>query len=78
MNELELADYNKGISYEDGKIYWELNKGYTSKLMNNLYSHGWKVVKSGQLRQLKDSKGHTVTTGLTWPELLKNTAIVMR
>lgn len=78
MTQLQIDEINKSISYQEGKIYHELNKGLTSKTMQYLKQCGYTTIVEGKLHILKDEKGHKVTTGLTWSELLRNTAIVMR
>ena len=53
---------NDQISYEEGKIYWEHCKGYTSDLMKRLMKQGYYAVKE------------EVVTGYSWEGLLFNTA----
>ena len=78
MNEIQLTEMNKEIGYKEGEIFWNWNKGYTSKLFQSLYKEGYKAVKSGAIYILKDNEGNEVTTGYSWEGLLKNTAILMR
>jgi len=73
-----IETMNSQIPYEDGKIIWEPNKGFTSKLIKNLYSHGYRASTSGCLHFLYDDKGHKVTQAYSWEGLLLNTAIAMR
>ena len=78
-NSETVQSLNNQISYPDGKMFYILGQGYTSKLMQRLYSLGWMVWSGiGEERILKDDKGRKVTSGNSWPELLKNTAIAMR
>jgi len=78
MNQLRMNEINDQISYPDGKIYWDNGKGYTSKLIQNLYKNGYRASVSGCVHYLYDDKGNKVTTAFSWPGLLLNTAIVMR
>jgi len=76
MNTIE--NLNKEIPYEDGKIYWEANKGYTSNTMKYLYKCGYYVTISGCIHTLYDMEYKKVTFGYSWEDLLFNTAIAMR
>ena len=78
MKQIQIDTMNEQILYDDGKIIWEAGKGYTSKLMKALYSHGYRASQGGVLHYLYDDKGHKVTQAYSWPGLLLNTALVMR
>jgi len=66
--------FNKSITYEEGKIYWDYCKGYTSNLIKRLRKQGYTVVLSGAIHILKNKEGNEVTTGTSWERLLYNTA----
>jgi len=70
--------YNEQINFEEGKIYFAPGKGYTSKLMERLYSMGYRATTAGIMHYLNDEKGHKVTTAYSWEGLLLQTAILMR
>ena len=74
MNESQIENMNKNISYEEGIIYWEQNKGYTSKLIKRLHKQGYTTVKSGAIHILKDKEGKEMLTAYSWPGLLFETA----
>ena len=78
MTEEQINNLNNQISYEHGKIYNDLNKGFTSKLMQELGQYGYRASTSGAMHYLHDDKGRQVTHAGTWEGLLLNTAIVMR
>lgn len=78
MTQNELNAINSQISYADGQIYWEWNKGYTSKLIKRLYSLGYYAVQSGAIHILKDRQGNEITSGFSWTDLLLRVARTMR
>ena len=79
MTQDQIKEINKNVSYNEGKIFFSLNIGYTSLLMKKLQeSYNYKTVKQGTIHILYDNKGRKVTRGCTWVELLYNTSIVMR
>ena len=45
MTEQAIDSLNSKI-YDEGKIYWEMNKGYTSLLWKRLYSAGWRMKRN--------------------------------
>jgi hypothetical protein len=41
MDQEEINEINKSIPYEEGKIYWKENYGWTSALWERLSGMGW-------------------------------------
>jgi hypothetical protein len=78
MNEIEIKKLNDNITYDEGQIYWEHCKGYTSKLVQRLLKSGYKIIKSGSVYILKDKDNIEVVNGYSWETLLYNIAIHMR
>lgn len=70
----QVEELNNQITYDEGKIYWAWNKGYTSELIKRLHKIGYMTVKSGAVYILKNPEGEEVTTGYSWEGLLFNTA----
>jgi len=78
MNSIDIAKMNEKINYQEGKIYWDYCKGYTSDLIKRLLKIGYTVVKLGAVYILKDKDKNEVITGYSWESLLYNVAIIMR
>jgi len=74
MNKIEVEKLNNNITYDEGKIYYEHCKGYTSDLVKRLRKIGYTIVKRGAVYILKDQKHIEVTSGYSWEGLLFNTA----
>jgi hypothetical protein len=77
MKLLEIENFNNQITYEEGKIFFAANKGYTSKLMQRLYECGYRATTSGAMHYLYDDNGCKVTEAYSWFVLLTNTAIAL-
>lgn len=77
MTNLQIENLNKEITYKDGKIVFEPNKGYTSETMKYLYKCGYMATTSGALHYLYDNEGNKVVTAYSWIGLLYETAKVM-
>ena len=78
MNSIDIAKMNEKINYQEGKIYWDHCKGYTSELIKRLLRSGYTAVKVGAVHVLKDNNNQEVASGYSWEGLLYNTAIIMR
>jgi hypothetical protein len=74
MNELQINKLNDKISYEEGKIYWEHCKGYTSDLIKRLHKQGYTSIKRGAVHILKSPEGEEMATGYSWEGYLFNIA----
>jgi len=77
MTPSQIENMNKQITYNDGKIFWNVNKGYTSKTMQYLYQCGYTATKSGIMHYLNDSEGNRIATAYSWEGLLLETAKIM-
>jgi hypothetical protein len=77
MNQLQIDQLNKDIPFNDGKIFWEPNKGYTTKTIKYLFQCGWRAYTSGCVHTLEDMEGKQVLTAYSWPSLLQKTSILM-
>lgn len=80
MNELQVNEINKTIDYEEGKIFWEWNKNWTSELWKKLYRQGYRMSehKSG-LTDIHDNTGVKIVHGaIGRVNALKELAKVMR
>ncbi len=75
QNQIEII--NEQIKYNDGKIFFELNKGYTSNTMKYLYQCGYRAATSGVIHTLYDSDNKAVCKAYSWLGLLQETAKVM-
>jgi hypothetical protein len=78
MNVYDIEKMNDKITYDEGKIYWDHRKGYTSDLIKRLLRSGYTAVKVGAVHVLKDINNQEVVSGYSWEGLLYNTAIIMR
>ena len=76
MRQIEIDSFNSSI-YEDGKIF-NTPTGYSSKLMQRLYGHGYRAVVSGVVHTLYDDKRVKVCTAYSWLSLLMNTARILK
>ena len=76
MEQQAIDDFNASI-YEDGKIL-NTQGGYTSKLMQRLYTHGYRAGVSGVVHTLYDDKGVKVCAAYSWLSLLMLTAKVLK
>ena len=79
MNRTIIEQLNKGV-YAEGCVYWDFNKGWTSRLWQKLYNLGWRSVRSpAGFKSFRDNKGKTIETGhLSWPYALNFLAKLMR
>jgi hypothetical protein len=79
MNETIISQLNKDL-YEDGKVFWLWNRGWTSILWQNLYKRGWKLSQTpAGFKVFTDESGHKIETFcLSFPYALKELAIMMR
>jgi hypothetical protein len=77
MNQKQIDEMNKEITYEDGKIFWEGCKGYTSNTIKYLFQCGYRAGVIGCVHSLYDMDGNKVTSAYSWPGLLLNTAKIM-
>jgi len=73
MNQLDLDKINNNL-YEEGKIYWEEGKNYTSKLLESLLSFGYKVKCVNGISSLYDREGFEVAYGMTRVQFLVDVA----
>jgi len=71
----EIEKFNNS-TYEDAKIF-NTNSGYTSKLIQRLYSFGYRAGVSGCVHTLYDDRGIKVCTAYSWPSLLMTAAKVL-
>lgn len=74
MNEFDIQKMNEQITYEEGKIYWDHCKGYTSNLIKRLHDQGYVTIKSGAVYILRNPDEQEVVTGYSWEGLLLNVA----
>lgn len=77
MNQQQIEKMNSQISYNDGKIFWNENKGYTSKTMQYLYQCGYRATTSGIMHYLNDNEGNRIAQAYSWEGLLLETAKIM-
>jgi len=77
MTPAQIEKLNEQISYPNGKIIWEANKGYTSETMQYLHKCGYRATTSGAMHYLYDSEGNKVTSAYSWVGLLFETAKIM-
>ena len=77
MNKLELQQINNSL-YEDAKIYWEENKGYTSTLLKRLLNSGCVCKSRGSIKFLEDASGKEIASGGSSILLLQDIAAKMR
>lgn len=77
MKKLELQQINKSL-YEDAKIYWEENKGYTSILLKRLLRFGYVRKSKGSIKFIEDADGKQIASGGSDILLLKDIAVKMR
>jgi len=77
MTQIQIDLLNTNINYNDGKIVWEPNKGYTTKTIKYLFQCGWRAYQSGCLHILRDAEGKEVLTAYSWESLLQKTSILM-
>ena len=77
MNELDLEKINKERS-EAGRIYWRYNYNWSSRILDNLFSQGYRIKKSGIRLSLCDKNNNELSSGLTRIELLCNLDHQMR
>lgn len=77
MNNLQIENMNSQITYNDGKIFWSENKGYTSKTMQYLYQCGYRAATSGIMHYLYDMDGNKIAQAYSWEGLLLETAKIM-
>lgn len=71
---LNVNEVNERIDSEEGKIYWDQRKGYTSKLMSRLLQSGYYYVIDGKEITLKDRDGDDVVKSYSWKGILFNVA----
>lgn len=76
-SQMDIDKLNSQISYKDGKITWEPNKGWTSHTMKYLYQCGYRTTTSGIIHTLYDMEGKKVTSAYSWIGLLFETAKIM-
>jgi hypothetical protein len=74
MNDFKMDELNSKISYEEGKIFWDYNRGYTSQLMKRLMQQGYTAVRAGAIYILKNPDNEEVITAYSWEGLLFETA----
>lgn len=77
MLQNQIDNLNEKITYQDGKIVFETNKGYTSETMKYLYKCGYRASVSGIVHTLYDMDNKPITTAYSWVGLLYNTALLM-
>lgn len=74
MRASQIEIINNGISYQEGKIIFEPNRGYTSELMKRLYDLGYRASTSGIMHYLYDTDNKLVCSSHSWVCLLEQTA----
>lgn len=78
MNELEMIEFNKGINYEDGKLYWKMGYNYSSKLFDRLKSKGYKMRSIRSFIEIYDNEGNKIVDEIGIYQALKQLSIIMR
>lgn len=73
----EIEDFNNS-TYEEARIIFKLNKGYTSDLYERLYKEGYRTTISGSILIFSDNEGREICTGTGRLSLLENVATAMR
>ena len=77
MTQIELNKINESL-YEDAKIYYAINKGYSSKLFENMVYAGNKMVKIGKVSAMLDKDGCTIASGIGRIDFLQQLAYIMQ
>ena len=78
INQLQVEEINKNISYEEGKIYYKFGKNVTSKLWERLYKTGWIMTSHKGLVNIYDANNNKVVIEIGRINALKALSDLMR